>query len=110
MSEGLYLTRSLAYASGYYFGKSGDVQLERYFRGAKGDYYCSSDPAHFAKNVEPTTSANSGEVDRPVLRVSAQVTQAIHYAPGFFLIEQGQHFRLPIASRDREREFVDYKR
>ena len=83
--------------------------LERYFRGAKGDYYCSSDPAHFAKNVEPTTSANSGEVDRPVLRVSAQVTQAIHYAPGF-LIEQGQHFRLPIASRDREREFVDYKR
>ena len=27
MSEGLYLTRSLAYASGYYFGKSGAVQL-----------------------------------------------------------------------------------
>ena len=30
VSEGLYLTRSLAYASGYYFGKSGDVQLARY--------------------------------------------------------------------------------
>ena len=29
VSEGLYLTRSLAYASGYYFGKSGDVQLRR---------------------------------------------------------------------------------
>ena len=27
VSEGLYLTRSLAYASGYYFGKSGAVQL-----------------------------------------------------------------------------------
>jgi len=27
VSEGLYLTRSLAYASGYDFGKSGDVRL-----------------------------------------------------------------------------------
>ena len=27
VSEGLYLTRSLAYASGYYFEKSGAVQL-----------------------------------------------------------------------------------
>ena len=27
VSEGLCLTRSLAYASGYYFGKNGDVQL-----------------------------------------------------------------------------------
>ena len=30
VSEGLYLTRSLAYASGYYFEKSGAVQLTTY--------------------------------------------------------------------------------
>jgi len=37
VSEGLYLTRSLAYASDYYFGNSGAVQLINCFLLRQGD-------------------------------------------------------------------------
>ena len=42
MSDGLYLTRSLAYASGYYFGKTGAVQL-RYVRAENLDDFITPD-------------------------------------------------------------------
>ena len=51
MSEGLDLTRSLAYASGYYFEKSGDVQLGYHNRLQSLNLFSGSITARYQNNT-----------------------------------------------------------